>query len=629
MNVRYVVFLILMPAMAWAQAPYISQPNGRFEVDEIRGCAPFLLTITNTDLTAVQCNGNCSITWGDGNGNHASEGIFSHTYTTPGTYRLQVNYDGGQGPDEIQVTVYPNVQPAFEVYTCNGNDLQVRVTDANYDSYIIDFNGTEVEVPRGSSPVTHTMASGNIAVRGKNTNSADNCVPPAQRSVTLPRPAFTHRISQLVVTGVSTIDLEMQTQQNVLYRLEIAVNNGTFQNAGNLVDVNTRTVTGLNTSNNFYCFRLGRVNPCLGDVTYSAVICSSNLTATAQNNANNLTWATSTAGVNNFTIMRDGVALSPTTSLTTFTDNNVVCGTEYEYQIVTNYTGAMSFSATRNVTAISSDIPDPVNEITSVVTGNQVDLRWQESTVFDADAYTVYRQANGGPLNQIQDGITVPHYTDAAYSPDNNYCYRVQYRDVCGNTSSTVAPVCPIVLTYTTTNKDEIILSWDPYNGWASGVQRYEVYKYDLQHNPVGSPISTALQTTYIDDDLTDQGYYYVVRAFPVNADNDESVSNEVMAIRNLRFAYPKAFTPDNQGPQENETFKVFVTEEFIDQFEMKIFNRWGEMIFSTSDLLKGWDGKFNGTAQPEGTYTFIATLRDKSGRTYKRDGAVMLLRKK
>lgn len=629
MIVRHFLLLIFfIPAFASAQGPYTSSKLW-FEVDEKKGCAPFTVTITNIARVHSCEDDPCQISWGDNATTLVNTNTtFGHTYTAPGTYVLEVNYSGGQGPDTLHVTVYPNVQPAFEVYTCSGNDVQVRVTDTNYSSYIIDFNGTEVEVPRGSSPVTNSMASGNIQVRGKNSNSADNCVPPAQRSVTLPLPPFTHRISQLVITNSSTIDLEMETQQNVLYRLEVSVNNGSFQNVGNLVNVSTRTVTGLNTDNNFYCFRLGKVNPCVGSVNYSDAVCSADLAVTAQNNVNNLVWNTSTLNVDNFTIIRNGTPL-PSITATTYSDGDVECGTEYCYQIITNYPDATSTSTLRCVTAISNTIPSPVNEVTSVVDGSQVTLTWQPDAVFDAEAYTVFRQAAGGSFNQLQNGITVTQYTDEGYSSDNDYCYRIHYEDACGNTSSAATPVCPIVLTYTTNSNDEIVLSWDPYNGWASGVQRYEIYKYDLQHNQIGTPINRGLATTFTDDDLTDQGYYYIVRAIPIDADNGPSVSNELAAIRQLRFAYPKAFTPDDQGPAANETFRVFVTEEFIDRFEMKIFNRWGEMIFSTMDLLKGWDGKFNGTAQPEGTYTFIATLKDKTGRTYKRDGAVMLLRKK
>lgn len=629
MNVRYLLLLILLiPVYASAQGPYTSQKLW-FEVDEFQGCASFTITITNIGLVHP-CSGSepCQISWGDGVRTPVTSGsTFSHTYTAAGNYILEVNYSA-VGPDVMQVNVFQNIQPAFEVYTCNGNNVQVRVTDTNYDSYFISSGGPETEIPRGSAPIQHVMASNVISVRGKNANSDDNCST-ATKTIDLPLPPFAHGIDELRVTNGTTIDLNFDIQPNVLYRLEVSTNGGAFQNLGNFVDTNTRSVSSLNTNANYYCFRLGEVNPCLGTIDYSPTICSAILTATAQNNANNLTWITSTAGVNNFTIVKDGVPLTPTTSATSFLDNTVDCGVEYQYQIVSNYANATSFSAIRTVTAISTDIPNPIDEISSVVNGNQVTLSWQEDATFDAVAYTIFRESNGNTPNQIANNITTLQYTDENYSSDNNYCYLIHYEDVCGNTSSAADATCPIVLTYTTNSNDEIVLTWDPYNGWISGVQRYELYKYDLQHNQVGTPIPITTGTTFTDTDLGDQGYYYVVRAIPVDTDNAESVSNEVLAVRGLRFAYPKAFTPDNQGPTENETFKVFVTVEFIDRFDMKIFNRWGELIFSTTDLLKGWDGRFNGSPQPEGTYTFVATLKDKAGRTYKRDGAVMLLRKK
>lgn len=634
MNARYFLFLILfVPAVAAAQ---YDSDGGSFRVDEKSGCAPFTLTITRTDLLpGKSCSTvapfTCRVSWGDGTPDN-QDGVFSHTYTTPGVYTLSTNYQT-TGPDIIQVTVYANVQPTFEIYTCTANEVQVRVTDTNYDSYIINYNDAspEVEVPKGSLAVSHTFGSSGsktITVRGKNAASADNCTPPATKNVVVsaagpPAPVIT----QVAITSSSAIDLQMTTQQNVLYRLEMSVNGGTFQNQGNLIDVNTATATGLNTDNNFYCFRLGTVNPCTGGINYSVVICSADLDATPQNNANNLTWTTLATGIINFTINRDGSPLT-TTTLTSFLDSDVVCGTEYCYQIISHYATGTSISAMRCVTAISTDIPTAISNVSSVVNGSSVELTWQPDVVFMTTDYSILRQSNGGSFNSLQTGVTTPAFTDDNYSINNQYCYRIDYVDACGNTSSPGISACPVILTYTTNNDNDIILSWSAYTGWTGGVDHYEIDKYDLQHTlletiPAGSAI------TYTDTDVTDQGYFYVVRAVPNDAANDESVSNEVAAMRKLKFAYPKAFTPDKQGPAENETFKVFVAEEFIADFEMKIFNRWGEMIFSTTDLLKGWDGTFNGKAQPEGTYTFTATLRDKIGRTFKRDGAVMLLRKK
>jgi gliding motility-associated-like protein len=53
----------------------------------------------------------------------------------------------------------------------------------------------------------------------------------------------------------------------------------------------------------------------------------------------------------------------------------------------------------------------------------------------------------------------------------------------------------------------------------------------------------------------------------------------------------------------------------------MRIFNRWGEMMYVTDVLGKGWDGTFKGSLMPEGTYVFRATLTDQAGRTFDRSG--------
>jgi gliding motility-associated-like protein len=632
MNARIILIIITIILPTLASAQYTSV-RGRFQVDEKRGCAPFTLNITNTDIL-TPCNNNCVIRWGDGTANHSTDGILLHTYPTAGSFWLSINYDASRGPDSVQVTVFPNTKPTFEIYTCSGNEVQVKVTDANYDSYIINYNdlSPEVTIPKGSLAVNHTFPSSGtktISVRGLNTASSDNCTPPATKNVAVsvvapPVPT----IDQVVITSSSMIDLQFTALFNVLYRLEMSVNGGSFSNLGNQLDVSTASVQNLDTDNNFYCFRLGTVDPCTGSVNFSQTICSADLAATAQNNANGLTWTTLATGITNFTIQRDGVVLTTVTG-TTFTDTDVVCGTEYCYQIISNYPGsAESFSTIRCVTAISTDVPTAIADVSSVVDGGSVELIWQPDAVFTAETYTVLRHSNGSSFNPLQGGLVFPSFTDDNYSTFGQFCYRIDYTNNCENVSSPGIEACPIILTYTTNSDNQIILNWTDYQGWTGGVDHYEIDKYDLNRTSLGTVILGNI-TTYTDPDLADQGYFYTIRAIPNSATTGESVSNEVKALRKLIFAYPKAFTPDKQGPQENETFNVFVTAEFIDEFEMKIFNRWGELIFSTSDLLKGWDGKFNGQPQPEGTYTFTAVLRDKTGRTFRRDGSVVLLRKK
>jgi len=85
----------------------------------------------------------------------------------------------------------------------------------------------------------------------------------------------------------------------------------------------------------------------------------------------------------------------------------------------------------------------------------------------------------------------------------------------------------------------------------------------------------------------------------------------------------PNAFTPDGNG--RNDVFRVLGGQ--LKDFELKIFNRWGQIVFQTSDRSRGWDGMFAGKPQPTGTYVYLvrATLPD--GTKVVRKGTVTLVR--
>ncbi len=116
----------------------------------------------------------------------------------------------------------------------------------------------------------------------------------------------------------------------------------------------------------------------------------------------------------------------------------------------------------------------------------------------------------------------------------------------------------------------------------------------------------------------------YRITAVANDAGIVPSVSNTITIIKDPNLFHPTAFTPNGDGL--NDIFNVF--GQFIIAFEMKIFNRWGEMMYATDDLDQGWDGMYKGTIMPEGTYVFRAKITDQAGRTFDRSGPFVLLRK-
>ncbi len=88
----------------------------------------------------------------------------------------------------------------------------------------------------------------------------------------------------------------------------------------------------------------------------------------------------------------------------------------------------------------------------------------------------------------------------------------------------------------------------------------------------------------------------------------------------------PQGFTPNNDG-QNDRLFPILVGMRQLSYF--KVFNRWGNMIFSTNSATsaEGWNGVYLGVAQPIGAYTWIAEAVDLQGQVVRRTGTVMLLR--
>jgi gliding motility-associated-like protein len=59
----------------------------------------------------------------------------------------------------------------------------------------------------------------------------------------------------------------------------------------------------------------------------------------------------------------------------------------------------------------------------------------------------------------------------------------------------------------------------------------------------------------------------------------------------------------------------------------MKIYNRWGEKMYETNDLLKGWDGTANGAECQDGVYLYKISLYSMDDEIYEYSGSITLMR--
>lgn len=609
------------------KAQYLSN-QGRFEVTEKSGCAPFTINITINAPSVCNLGNPCDA---DYNGDNTFLSYNSmHTYTQPGKYWLRILFQAS-GIDSLEIEVVDDTPPSFEIYACGGNQIAYTITDSNFDQYVVDFNdGSPVDIAPAMSSGMHSYAAPGpqtVTVRGRNLNAQDNCTAVGQSFNTMA--ALTAPfINVMTVLNQSEIQLDFLNQPYIKYRLEIATNNsGTFQFLQDVYNASTVTIGNLDPDGNYYCFRLGSFDPCNGTTAYSNVICSADFDLSVQNNNNLLTWSTSSGGIADYSLLRDlSNYMTVPGNLTTTNDVNVVCKTTYSYQLVSNYAnGSRSYSLTKSGTAMSNTLPLPVQDITAMVDQNSVILNWTQDPSFTPAEYSIAKSGGGSDFTEIGTSA-VASYTDAPYSTEDDLCYRVNYTDVCDNKSQAVIDACPIQLTGKLQDDNSIVLTWTPYSGWQNDVQGYVIEKY-TDSGFLLQTFTPGLTTSFTDNtnDPGHQIYVYVIKADANDAGLGQAVSNTITIIKDPNLFYPTAFTPNGDGL--NDDFIVF--GQYVNGFKMNIFNRWGELIYSTNDINVGWDGTLNGKVMPEGTYVFKADLVDFAGRTFNQSGAVLLLRKK
>lgn len=92
-----------------------------------------------------------------------------------------------------------------------------------------------------------------------------------------------------------------------------------------------------------------------------------------------------------------------------------------------------------------------------------------------------------------------------------------------------------------------------------------------------------------------------------------------------LRFFIPNAFSPNHNG--RNDIFKPMGKYFKPDRYLFQIYNRWGELIFETTDPEQGWDGTFKGVESPVGVYIWVVTVYDMFNDKEYYKGSVLLLR--
>ena len=613
-----------------------AQYEAKFSVNSDIGCIPF--TVVVTDLSGVHDTVAVNYDWGDGSPLDTAE---FHTYTQPGFFAV-IQTVAGADPrrDTVIVEIISQYPPEFYLFNCKGTVGSVMVRDTLYEAFAIDWGDGNTEIAPAFSLISHDygiVSIFDVTVKGlingsqsPNDSSNLNCYSTTKQlnMIIDIQPSKINQIQVLntdINYGSISVDYTLIPGNN--YLIEIRDQS---QNAFTVIDTINQVINStnyllenLNTADNYYCVSITVFDPCYGDRQQSNIGCSINIQVTAENQQNVIDWETNSVNFLTYTVYKDGSAIVNiiTQEQNQYIDDQVVCGNSYQYQVyMTEGVGFLSMSDTGQVTAISSVIPDPIENISATVIDQDIQLRWELPQNFLAVGYFISRSIDGVSY-EILDTLSTTEYLDQGlFTQSTRYYYTITYYDACGNLSEQSITSSPILLV----GEFDKTISWSDYEGWINEVGEYILEKFDRNGQLIES-ISLGLSTTYQEDQSSNpyQYIYYKISAVPFDIANGIVESNILEVIYRSKVAFPNAFTPDGDGLNDIFNFE----SRYIMAVNMIIYNRWGELVYQTTDVDKGWDGRANGKPAPIGTYIHHTELTDDMGITFIKSGEILLIR--
>ncbi|HEU4717247.1 MAG TPA: gliding motility-associated C-terminal domain-containing protein, partial [Bacteroidia bacterium] len=126
--------------------------------------------------------------------------------------------------------------------------------------------------------------------------------------------------------------------------------------------------------------------------------------------------------------------------------------------------------------------------------------------------------------------------------------------------------------------------------------------------------------------DYADTGVYHVQQIVVNQWGCEDTLDYDVVIVPYTTLFIPNTFTPNGDG--KNDVFMP--VGQFVADFHMMIFDRWGNLIYETNDQSMGWDGHANGgneKAQID-TYVYVVTFHEMyTGNYHRIIGNVNLIR--
>lgn len=328
-------------------------------------------------------------------------------------------------------------------------------------------------------------------------------------------------------------------------------------------------------------------------------------------------------------------------NINTFTFKNGKAKTSYSFFIRAYKKGEQNITSTSNIAVLQTSFSSPLDYLflkNVSISGNAAKLVWEVSTANELSFYIIRRgkdsmnmrdsfiiQSNSKLENEFTDN-------DLNVNKDIKY-YLVEAYDKCGNLIGK-SKISRNIVARVDKTKGGRLVSWNAYLNFPGSVAGYEIYRSINSSDPnkwqlIGNTAKG--MHNFIDkDSLADTGNEstcYFIKAIEGDSGiynfGSISLSNITCYFEDALVKIPNAFLYNGLTSE----FKPVTKFADLATSGMKIYNRWGEVVFETKNLFSGWDGKLrNGERAPQGVYFYTISVVGRNLRQQSFSGKFTLL---
>ena len=344
------------------------------------------------------------------------------------------------------------------------------------------------------------------------------------------------------------------------YQWQESTDNGS--NWSNLTDINE--YSGVNTPS----LSISPINVSMNGNLYRCII---------SGNCNNIT---SNEATLNIIVAQDFIGILKDTSICVNDTFSIACNISNFLQIV-DFTLSVEFdNSILSYIDITDIAPEIANNTTVTTTGNSITVAWNSSQEITLPDGVLFYFTFSAFTDDISSLVWNHQLSNITNQPGLQPTMLLTDGDIVSN-PLTIPPNYAFADIDTINIIDEINITLTADGGFGDEL----IWS---QNNCDGDTVGTGTPLEIIRPESTTTYYAYWLNQC------GKSLCSEVqiVIVYDYKIGIPNAFTPNGDGL--NDEFNI-VSNYMLNYFRMQIFNRWGQLVFETTDQLLGWDGTYKG----------------------------------